>query len=363
MSEITVVQAKSKRDSRIELLRLLACFSVLVLHFKPGTFVEGQRILSRTFITCICTDAVGTFLLISGLFFFNNQSYGKKILAYLNTIFLPTLIYTVFIAVGYPLITGTELNMGSVLKEFAITFTTWNPVIHNTRHLWYMFLYGMIVAAYPLLKGIKEKISDSRMFEIAFFAFVFVLFAINDLSNNRILRSEMIPVTVFIPGCLLVIAGSLLYGERHSFNGKLWVTALSLAVFLLVNTVRSIYMRNMLNADSSASHMYGWYTSAGFICAVSLVIFGLSLKPFFSNFINRLASYTMGIYILHPWVSEIISVLGLKMWVISTFLNGKETFAQYMKFTIIYCSIVFVICAIIVMSIKSLLTLLKKHNP
>ena len=90
----TIASARTAgRDSRVELLRLLACFSVLVLHFKPSTYVEGQWILSRIFVTCLCTDAVGIFLLITGFFFFGRQHlfslhyFLLPIIYFLNPVF------------------------------------------------------------------------------------------------------------------------------------------------------------------------------------------------------------------------------------------------------------------------------------
>ena len=82
MSKAVAFKANTKRDSRVELLRLFACFSVLVLHFKPGSFVGGRAVWSRVFVTCLCTDAVGIFLSISGFFFFGRQGYGKRLSGY-----------------------------------------------------------------------------------------------------------------------------------------------------------------------------------------------------------------------------------------------------------------------------------------
>ncbi|MBR4036252.1 MAG: acyltransferase [Oscillospiraceae bacterium] len=362
MSNVIATKAKTGRDSRIEMLRLFACFSVLVLHFKPNTFVEGRRILSRTFITCLCTDAVGIFLLISGCFFFGKQNYADRVRSYITKIFIPTIVYTIFVAIGYPVIIGASVDYHRFCSEFVTTIITWNPVIHNAQHLWYMYLYGMLVVAWPVLKKLKETLLTTPMKKLIFLTVVLAFLTANDISNNNILHCDMVPVTVFVPGCLFILAGGIIYEERHRFQGKTVPAILSAAVFTCATAARSVYMRNLLNIDSSASHMYGWYTGIGFVCAVSLTVFVLNLKPFANDILNALSGCTMTVYILHPLVSEIISVMGYRSWIISTFLDGSETFIQFIKFTGIYCLSVFIVCCVMALFLKSVLKIIKRKK-
>ena len=101
------------------------------------------------------------------------------------------------------------------------------------------------------------------------------------------------------------------------------------------------------------------YTSVGFLCAVAATIAVLSIKPFVFKTVNTLASSTMDIYILHPLVSEIITIFGYKNWVIATFLNGSETTMQFLKFTAIYCISVFIVCGVISVILKKLSSVFK----
>ncbi len=357
MSNIITTVSKTKRDSRVEALRLFACFSVLVLHFKPNTFINGQRSLARVFITCLCTDAVGIFLLITGFFYFGNRKYGKRISDCIIKILLPTLVYTLFIAICYPLMIGSNVNYTQVLNELGTTVFTWNPIIHNAQHLWYMYLHCLVVLAYPLLKAVKEKLIVNDAAGLLFIASVFLLMVANDASGNRLLGCRMIPLTVFIPGCLYTVAGNIIHSKKSRFEGKVLPAVISVAVFIITTAIRSVYMRNALNADSSATHLYGWYSRAGFVCCVSLAVFVLSIKPFTSRIVNALASTTMYVYILHVIVSEVISVMGYRNWVIGTFLDGSETTVQFLKFTIIYSFSIFAICAAITLAVKAIFSL------
>lgn len=355
-------KTRGQRDSRVELLRLFACFSVLILHFKPSTFLSGRPVLSRIFLTCVSTDAVGIFLLITGFFFFGSQPYSTRIKSYIKKIFIPTIAYTVFVAVIYPLLIGASIDTNNVINEFIITITTWNPIIHNAQHLWYMYLYGMIIAVSPLLLNFKNKILTNDKRKLVFITFSLVFLAINDLLSNSLLHCEMKPVTVFIPGCIFVVVGGIIYEERHRMAKNLLLAVFSLGGFICINIGRSVYMHKALGMDVTLTHMYGWYTSIGFICAIALAVFVLCIPDFVSRLVNILAGNTMDIYILHVIVSEIVSVMGYKTWIINTFLNGSESFGQYVLFTGIYSLSIFIFCTAIAMVCKAPLKLLKKSN-
>ncbi|MBQ7903877.1 MAG: acyltransferase [Oscillospiraceae bacterium] len=356
------IAAGRKRDCRIEALRLVACFSVLILHFKPSTMVAGQQKLVRVLLTCLCTDAVGVFLLITGFFFFGRQSWRDRITTCLKRIVLPMFAYTLFIAIVYPLLIGHTVDYGAVFSQFAASVLTWNPLIHNSRHLWYLYMHAMIVLAYPLLKLIKDRL-DGKKGDLLFMAAMFALLLANDMTGNAIFHAEMVPVTVFVPGCLFVIAGSIIYKHRSLFEGRPLVSLAAIAVLLLTNAGRAVYMRNLLNADRAQTHFYGWYTSVGFVCAASLAVFALSFRPVAADIINLLASNTLWIYVLHVVVQELASEKGLRGWVVATFLDGSETTLQFLKYTFIYCSLIFVLCSLVAFAVKIPLKIIKNKRP
>lgn len=359
MSNVIATKAKTGRDSRVEILRLAACFAVLVLHFKPNTFVNGQRVLARTFVTCICTDAVGIFLMITGFFFFNNRKYTVKLADCGRKILLPTMIYTAFVAFVYPLLSGLTVDWAEMAGQFTTSILTWNPVIHNAQHLWYMYLYCAIVVVFPLLNIIKTKLLAKKRHKAVFLLGTFALLYANDCTNNNMLRCDMVPLTVFIPGCLFVIAGGIIYEHRKCFEGRILPFFAGVAMFMAINITRSVHMQKLLNTDVTQTHLYGWYTGTGFLCAISIAVAVLSIKPFTVKAINIIAATTMDVYILHPLISEIITIFGYKNWVIATFLNGKETTVQFLKFTVIYCISVFVVCSVISVIFKKVFSFFK----
>ncbi|MFQ6866632.1 hypothetical protein [Blautia sp.] len=57
-----------KRDSAVELLRLLGCLIVIGVHTCLGAMVNGNYDFSRTFIACLLADGVAIFWFITGFF-------------------------------------------------------------------------------------------------------------------------------------------------------------------------------------------------------------------------------------------------------------------------------------------------------
>ena len=63
MSNITI-----KKDSSTEFLRLIACLIVIGVHVKLGNIIDGRIIFSHIYISCLLSDGVAVFWLITGFF-------------------------------------------------------------------------------------------------------------------------------------------------------------------------------------------------------------------------------------------------------------------------------------------------------
>ena len=72
-------KAKSKRDASIELIRIVACMIVVLLHLSLNVFDQyhSQVDWSRLFEKCFFSDGVPIFYLIMGFFIANGRSYKK----------------------------------------------------------------------------------------------------------------------------------------------------------------------------------------------------------------------------------------------------------------------------------------------
>ena len=332
---------RAGRDSRIELMRLICCFFVVALHCKPGSNVAGVPSFSRYLFSNIIADPVSTFLMITGFFFVNDEKYAFTVRKNIVRIFLPMITYT-FILVAYAKGFSSLETTKESLLSIGKCLITWTPFIHNTGHLWYLYVHLLIILLSPFIKGVIKKIRLNRFAEYITLVLILVLFWMNDRSGNQLFRCSQIPITSLLPAILLVVMGNLIYNlvETEHFLRKLSV--LYLASFIGINIYRAKLLTSGSIQMSDAT-----FSLMGVLCAMFLCLFFLSLLQFSASAgrcINWLSSFTLGIYIWHVLVMELTGTTGLRTWFISLVTDGSESFGVYLRYTALYALLVMVIC-------------------
>ena len=124
-----------KRDTRVELLRLLACLFVVSLHTKPGSSVNGIPAFGRILYSNLITDGVSIFLLISGFYFFAESAYMQRLKRCALRIILPTFAFLVFILL-LPVLGGQGGTAAEAASGLLSCILHWDPrMIHGGAHL------------------------------------------------------------------------------------------------------------------------------------------------------------------------------------------------------------------------------------
>ena len=343
MADNTLPKNKVSRDSRIELLRLICCFFVVALHCKPGSSIAGVPSFPRYLFSNIIADAVSTFLMITGFFFASDEKYSVTLRKNIKRIFLPMITYTVILvayAKGFSSLSTVKDSVLSIGK----CLVTWTPFIHNTGHLWYLYVHLLIILLSPIIKFVLKKIRLSRYAECGVLVMILVLFWVNDSLSNGLFRCSQIPVTSLLPGILLVIMGNIIYHlvETEQILHKLFF--LYIAAFIGINIYRA---KLLTSGDIQMSD--ATFSLMGVLCAVFLSLFFLTLPKFpprIGKCINWLSSFTLGIYIWHVLTMEITGTIGLKIWFISLITDGSESFGMYFRYTVLFSLLIMAICTI-----------------
>ena len=339
----SIKDKRSSRDSRIEALRIICCLCVIALHCKPNSVVSGVPIFFRYLFSNLIADPVSIFLLMTGFFFVKNDSYLDSIKKSLKRVFLPLLFYTVILIIYSGGLSSLVSFKKSLLALFSC-FITWTPSIHNTGHLWYLYVHLLLVLISPLIKYLLIKIREHKSIEYLTVIIILCLFWLNDLSGNNIFRCSQIPISSLLPASLLVIMGNIAYDlvKKNAFcKHFLW---LSIFLYIGLNYYRADLLTsgNIQMSDATFSLM-------GVLCALSVALFVLSLPTFegrFSNITNWISSFTLDIYIWHVLAMELTSLTGLKTWFVSLITDGSETNSVYLRYTILYSLLIMVICLI-----------------
>ena len=348
---------KKERDIRVELLRIACCLSVIMLHCKPSSIINGEPSFPRYLFSNLIADPVSIFLLITGFYFSLSSSYRENLLKNIKRIFLPLLFYTFVI-----LLLSGGLSSLSALAHSLIAvgecLITWTPRIHNTGHLWYLYVHLLIILLSPIIQHILVFINESYSRHYITLVAIPVLFWINDLLSNNLFHCSQIPITSLLPGVLLVILGNTVFRLMMDFPNLHRFAPLYLITYIVIN----LYRAKMLTAGT-IQMSDATFSASGVLSALMVCFFVLSFpestKPLFHP-VNFISSFTLDIYIWHVIMMELTLTTGLKMAFISLITDGSESITMYLRYTILYAMMIMVLCALwsfVMKSVKHLFTL------
>lgn len=179
-----------KRNPSIELCRLLACLIVIGVHTSLSAAVnEHSWDTFRLFLNCLLADGVAIFFMITGAFLFNND-YCRLLKKTLKHIIIPLIIFSI---IGFYcfdwLFDKQPLSLHIAASKYIDTFRTllsWqNPISHSV-HLWYLYVYILVIFIYPLLKAFVDYLDADTNRTKIFLIGTFIFLIMNDISSNSL---------------------------------------------------------------------------------------------------------------------------------------------------------------------------------
>ncbi|MGL4849645.1 MAG: acyltransferase, partial [Clostridium sp.] len=146
-----------KREQNIDLLKVICCFLVVVVHSVAPYLLKGISMgsadLNATIpISIIGRIAVPIFVMISGGFLIKEyknkkEFYKKRLPRAIGAIVIWNIVYILF-RVGL----DPSFNIGTIFKEILMGGAS--------IHLWYLYLLVLLYILTPFIVDIKNKMSD-----------------------------------------------------------------------------------------------------------------------------------------------------------------------------------------------------------
>lgn len=270
-------------DYRIDRLRLLACFGVVMLHSSYGTGI-GDLALNAMF-----RFSVPVFVIISGYFMLSTPTgVGKKIM---------------HLFVRMILCSGVYMLSLSKLPEKPLQYLLIQPI-----HLWYLYatmgLYLMTPALAPFVRS-----AEQREFWYALILCFLLGSCVVTLDRlgwfpmiGIILDKSKLPVTLCFTGLYLLGGYFRKFGISHR-AAWLIVGALSTAVTVLVCET------------AHSAHLVSFYAPNVVLsgCAAFALFMGLPDVPEkLRHPVRELSKCTLGIYLFHfmisGWITPYITI-------------------------------------------------------
>lgn len=272
-------------DYRIDRLRLLACFGVVMLHSSAGSGAD-DLVLNALF-----RFSVPVFVIISGWFQLSGPVSGahlaKKSAGLFVRLLLCSLCYLLY----------NRVVKGTFPREPAAYLLT-GPV-----HLWYLYatmgLYLLTPALYPFVRSAEQ----------AEYRYALALCFGIGCGAMTLVRLEWFPILAEIldesklPDMLGFVYLYLLGGYFRKFgfrNPRYWMTAGILSALISVFASQMPYNQQLL------SFIAPNVVLAGGACFV----FYMTRRPLperFDPLLRRASGCTMGVYLLHLMVSDFLT--------------------------------------------------------
>ena len=364
-----------KRNPSVELMRIIACLTVLMCHCNLLLNKADCNYSLEMYLTGILSDGVTVFFMITGFFIFNNTSYKKlwrhtffRIVIPLLVLYITDLFFTEFLT-GKCSVTDSLSHGVENITSYLISIVHLDTPSPAMSHTWYVFAYLIIILIFPIIKPFVMYLNDNKTAQKVFIIISATLWILNDILMNKLFGFAFHGAGVIIPSTLLVIWGYVIYQNRYLMTHKVYII-ISPVIFLLINALRMLSMTIVEEKfpDENAN-LFVWYSFFGVINALLVISFCLSVirnnKPNATNrFICYMASFTFGIYLIHPILQELAKNYGFFTYLHDTLTNVMPTWAYLIIALLISALLSFIACFVICLAIrlvKKLFVLRKKE--
>ncbi len=308
---------KEDRKLHIDLLRIVACISVIMLHSASQYWYEFPVTDSRWMVyntwDAISRFGVPVFVMISGALFLSREGEVNLRKLYCSNIFRLVAAYAVW-SIVYGLWDCRNWTWGPDV-------TVWDYVMEcvlGRYHLWFL---PMLVGIYMLLPVIKTFTDHCSKRTLEYFLLLFVIVQIGKSTLGIIQLPTIANVLVQLLDVEMVcsyvgyfVLGYYLYhyGLVHVWQVRIYfLGAVSLVLAALIsNRVSGYYMAPKAEAFDS-------YSVFTFLVTVAVFVFfqeklsGIRFKKMTQKLLLELSANTFGVYLIHLLVIEGLQTKGI----------------------------------------------------
>lgn len=329
-----------KRDSGVELLRIIGCLIVIAVHTKWSPVLSPTQLdYGKAFLACLFSDGVAVFWLITGFFLFSKSNYTSILVKTLRSIIIPLLMFTLFGFYFGRFIapTGASLSQSishtpSEYMDLIIKILTFQNPVQGLEHLWYLYAYAFCMLLYPALNGFVEYIDQSKIRTHCFMLVSVLLLLINDLASNQLCSFSFHTFGVVSAAGIFIIWGHIIYQYRDYFIGSSRILS-GLSIYFGINFIRFLICNSLFKAGISYDFVLSWETSFGLFSSTALAICCFSLIPRSREHsltplqvvINAVASHTFIIYLIHLYINDILYRMGFQGALLASLQNQFTT--------------------------------------
>ena len=317
---------KTDRKVYIDLLRILACFSVIMLHSASQHWYE-LSVTDFRWIVCNTYDAlfrfgVPVFVMISGALFLNRSGgidlrhlYRRNILRLVTAYWFWSFVYGLWDCRAW---FGAE---GTVWRDYVMEF------LLGRYHLWFI---PMLVGIYVILPVLKTWTDHATKRQVEYFLVLFLILQIG-ISTLRIIRIPTMGEVVlqFINVEMVCsYAGYFILGYYLRKYPPVQKQCRILYLLGIVGGIAAALVSILVSVHRGEANAAAYDSFSLFTCLVSVALFLFFQEQIAHRdwsdrsrkWIGEMSLNSFGIYLAHILILEALQSIGID----SMFLFGKE---------------------------------------
>lgn len=310
----------NKRNANLDLIKCVACISVVGLHAVGMTNYT---------IYYLCDCGVPLFFMVNGYLLLSREKIDysyvfRKILHILKVVVLWNLVITVPVFLfRHKLVNPLRLSFESLLQK---------------GYLWHFWFFGALIIIYLLLPLLHDFLGG----KILHHKIICLVLMCACLVMNILSMTKGYPLHMFIPQPLrlwtwlfyFLMGGLISYvpPKTHQFPAAFHV--LLLVLFTIINNVAEKRIGLYLINSRLAEYFYDDLTSILWYMLLFTFLLRIPLKDSPAAAVSCLSSLTMGIFIVHPILLALLNTIYvpagafsvLAFWMLITFISLAITF-------------------------------------
>lgn len=297
------------RDSRFDLLRVIACFMVILLHVSAryvNQYVFDHNIYFTfgNFYNSISRVCVPIFVMISGTFLIDNDTNRNYLNFFKKTyykIIIPTFIWS-FLYFIFELCLLIFINIRGGDVNYLTPLINWingKPYYH----LWYLYMIIGLYFMTPFLIRIKNKIGEDRFLKLGYIL-IFLGIIIKRIITLVWYNQFIIYIGYFILGY------SIRKKQTNSTKSYLFF------IYFGISSLIIFFITELMVVNDLTNPLYFYDYLSLFVIIGSIAMFSgfSSMKKINSySLIEKLTIHSFNIYVIHAGILYIFREITSKL--------------------------------------------------
>jgi surface polysaccharide O-acyltransferase-like enzyme len=291
----------TKRQSNIELLRIIAIIMIIGNHFAVHGVIQDYgthpylefstgTFINKVFVLSLIPGGIagmGCFFIITGYFMIDTyNTIGKRILRlFLEAVFYGMLILLISVILSFVFKVDGNVNFSSMVRSIL-----W-PI--SSQNWWFLSSYVLLLLISPLINKIIMAVNEKNLLlfcVVAWIAFFSVPYIIGSAGYN------------YVEAIFWYIIGASI--RRRNTLEKVQKNTIIMLLLFICSCIAFLSL-NYLSVENPSKKMEIVNKLIGVpiiipIATISLFMFFLNLK-FYSNTINSIAKSVFGVYLMHDF--------------------------------------------------------------